>query len=108
VNTDELIAFNPGEILAAGTRSFSPEVDVSALTFNVDAFLEEAARPPLPAEARAALRARNRAAAVLFLRAAARQGITSDDPATETLLAKFRRDALREAGVDERLIRRTA
>lgn len=76
------------------------------LSFDPDAIVEAAARrPPLPAEKIAQARRRNRAAAFLALRAAARRGVTSDDPATEALLAKFRRDALREAGVDERLVR---
>ncbi|MHB8799807.1 MAG: hypothetical protein ACYDBY_15205 [Thermoanaerobaculia bacterium] len=62
---------------------------------------------PLPApEVLAAARRRNRAAAFLHLQSAARRGVTTpDDATTEALLLTFRRDALREAGIDERLVR---
>jgi hypothetical protein len=79
------------------------------LAFDVDEALRAAARVPLPpAEVLAATRRRTRAGAFLYFQAAARRGVRSDDPGTEALLAKFRRDALRAAGVDERLVRRTA
>jgi len=66
-------------------------------------------RSPLPArEVLAAARRRNRAAAFRYLEAAGRRGLRSDDPKSEALLARFRRDALREAGVDERLVRGAA
>ena len=50
-------------------------------------------------------RKRNKLAALAHLRSAARQGLRVEDPVSEALLSKFRRDALREAGVDERLVR---
>ena len=83
---------------------------IGAVTeFDVDEILREAKRRPLPApEVLAAARRRNRAAAFLFLRDAGRRGERSDDPASEELLARFRRDALRERGVDERLVRGAA
>lgn len=77
--------------------------------FDVDEVLLEAKRRPLPApEVLAAARRRNRAAAFRFLQDAGRRGVRSDDPASEELLARFRRDALRERGVDERLVRGAA
>jgi len=86
----------------------TPET-AALLGFALDEVLAEARRRPLPpAEVLAAARRRNRARAFLFLQDAARRGVRSDDPASEALLARFRRDALREAGVDERLVRRTA
>lgn len=79
------------------------------LAFDIDEVLAEARRRPLPPpEVLAAARRRNRASAFLFLRDAARRGVRSDDPATEALLARFRRDELRERGVDERLVRGAA
>lgn len=79
------------------------------LAFDVDAVLAEARRRPLPPpEVLASARRRNRAGAFLALRAAGRRGVVSDDPRTEALLARFRRDALRSAGVDERLVRGAA
>lgn len=67
--------------------------------------LDMALSPAAPPVGAATARRRNRAAAFLFLQAAARRGVTSEDPKTEALLAAFRRDALREAGVDERIVR---
>jgi hypothetical protein len=79
----------------------TPET-AALLAFDVGAL----ALGPLPApEVLAAARRRNRAAAFLHLQAAARRGVTSDDPSSEVILVRFRRDALREAGVDERLVR---
>lgn len=79
------------------------------LDFDLDEVLAEAARRPLPPlAALAAARRRNKAAAFLYLQDAGRRGVTSDDPASEALLARFRRDALRERGVDERLVRGAA
>ncbi len=79
------------------------------LDFDVDEVLRLGRGRALPpAEVLAAARRRNRARAFLFLQDAARRGVRSEDPATEALLGRFRRDALREAGVDERLVRRTA
>lgn len=76
------------------------------LAFDVDEALSKAALCPLLLCGQvAAARRRNRLSAFLFLQAVGRRGVMSDDPSTETLLAKFRRDALREAGVDERLVR---
>lgn len=86
----------------------TPET-AALLGFDVDEVLAEARRRPLPPpEVLAAARRRNKAAAFLYLQAAGRRGMRSEDPASEALLARFRRDALREAGVDERLVRRTA
>lgn len=86
----------------------TPET-TALLAFGVDEALTAARGRALPpAEVLAAARRRNRARAFLSLQDAARRGVHSDDPATEALLGRFRRDALREAGVDERLVRRTA
>ena len=86
----------------------TPETE-SLLSFDVDEVLAEARRRPLPPpEVLASARRRNKAGAFLSLQAAGRRGVVSDDPRTEALLGRFRRDALREAGVDERLVRRTA
>lgn len=79
------------------------------LTFDVDEVLQAAAQTPLPpAEVLATARRRSKVAAFLYLQAAGRRGVTSEDPASEALLAAFRRDALRERGVDERLVRGAA
>jgi hypothetical protein len=86
----------------------TPETEI-LLAFDVGAVLLEAKGRPLPPpEVLAAGRRRNRAAAFLYLQSAARRGDRSDDPATEALLAAFRRDALRARGVDERLVRGAA
>lgn len=87
----------------------TPESE-ALLALDVDRVLREANPPAMPArEVLAAARRRNRAAAFRFLQAAARRGVTTPgDAESERLLASFRRDALREAGVDERLVRRTA
>lgn len=86
----------------------TPETEVLR-EFDVDEVLREAKNRPLPApEVLAAARRRNRAAAFRFLQDAGRRGVRSDDPASEELLARFRRDALRERGVDERLVRGAA
>lgn len=86
----------------------TPETEI-VLTFNVDEVLQAATRTPLPpAEVLATARRRNKAAAFLALQAAGRRGVVSDDPKSEALLAAFRRDALRERGVDERLVRGAA
>lgn len=86
----------------------TPET-VALLAFDVDEVLTEARRRPLPPpEVLASARRRNRASAFLFLRDAARRGVRSADPTTEEILSRFRRDALRERGVDERLIRGAA
>ena len=86
----------------------TPETEI-LLALDVDAVLLEAKGRPLPAaEVLAAARRRNKASAFLHLQAAGRRGVVSEDPKTESLLARFRRDALREAGVDERLVRGAA
>ncbi|MBP7678634.1 MAG: hypothetical protein KBB14_20180 [Thermoanaerobaculia bacterium] len=86
----------------------TPETEV-LLRFDVDEVLQAAARTTLPpAEVLATARRRNKAAAFLHLQAAGRRGVRSDDPKTDALLARFRRDALRERGVDERLVRGAA
>jgi hypothetical protein len=86
----------------------TPETE-ALLGFVVDEVLASARRRPLPApEVLASARRRNKAGAFLFLQAAGRRGVVSDDPRTEALLAAFRRDALRERGVDERLVRGAA
>ena len=86
----------------------TPETEV-LLRFDVDAVLASPRRRPLPPpEVLASARRRNKASAFLYLQAAGRRGVRSEDTATEALLGRFRRDALREAGVDERLVRRTA
>ena len=86
------------------------------LAFDVDAVLAEARRRQghdhqndgRVAEVLASARRRNKASAFLYLQVAGRRGVRSDDPKTEALLARFRRDALRSAGVDERLVRGAA
>ena len=86
----------------------TPETEV-LLRFDVDAVLASPRRRPLPPpEVLASARRRNRAAAFRFLQDAGRRGVRSDDPASKELLARFRRDALRERGVDERLVRGAA
>lgn len=86
----------------------TPETE-ALLAFDLNEVLRAArGRSLQPAEVLAAARRRNRARAFLSLQEAARRGVRAEDPATEALLAKFRRDALREAGLDERLVRRTA
>ena len=86
----------------------TPETEV-LLRFDVDAVLASPRRRPLPPpEVLTAARRRNKAGAFLHLQAAGRRGVRSDDPKTEALLARFRRDALRERGVDERLVRGAA
>jgi hypothetical protein len=86
----------------------TPETE-SLVALDVDGLLRLARGRALPpAEVLAAARRRNRARAFLFLQDAARRGVRSDDPKTEALLARFRRDALRERGVDERLVRGAA
>ena len=86
----------------------TPETEV-LLRFDVDEVLASPRRRPLPPpEVLASARRRRRAGAFLYLQAAGRRGVRSDDPKTEALLARFRRDALRSAGVDERLVRGAA
>ena len=86
----------------------TPETE-ALLAFDVDAVLASARRRPLPPpEVLASARRRNKASAFLYLQVAGRRGVRSDDPKTEALLARFRRDALRERGVDERLVRGAA
>lgn len=84
---------------------WTPETE-ALLAVDVDAAITAAqARPLPPPEVLAAARKRNRVAAFRYMHDAARRGVTSDDPKSETLLEGFRRDVLREAGVDERLVR---
>jgi len=84
----------------------TPET-AALLAFDLDEALRSAVGRSLPSpSALSAARRRNRAAAFLYLRNAAARGVTSEDPKSEALIAAFRRDALREAGVDERLVRR--
>ena len=83
------------------------------LDLDIDALVDDAirraeAQPPAERERHATAYRRNRAAAFLYLQQAGRRGVTSDDPRTEELLVRFRRDALRERGVDERLVRGAA
>ena len=87
----------------------TPESE-ALLALDVDELIREARRPAMPSrEVLAAARRRNRALAYRYLQTAARRGVrTPDDSASEALLASFRRDALREAGVDERLVRGAA
>lgn len=71
--------------------------------FDVDETLRSAR--PLPEEDLRRIRKGSKIAAFLFMKTAARSGVKAEDPSSEALLARFRRDVLREAGVDERLIR---
>lgn len=76
------------------------------LAFDVDAAIREAKRRPLPPpEVLAAARRRNKLSALRYLEAAARRGETGGDEKTSELLARLRRDQLRAAGLDERLVR---
>lgn len=68
------------DLIEEAEREFSPERVVSVVT-------------------------RNRAAAAIHLRRLAREGRRSTDPYTAEVLARIRRDLLREAGVDERIVR---
>jgi hypothetical protein len=74
-----------------------------ALSFDIDEVLREVAKVPRD-EARR-LWKRNKAAAARYLKDAARRGVQGKDLGTEAVLWRFRRDVLREAGVDERLVR---
>ena len=103
-------ACRPAQVRLSGTSEPKGSTAgglAEVLAFDIDAALREAKLQPLPPpEVRAAARRRNKLAAFRFLQSAARRGVrTPDDADSDELLAQLRRDALREAGLDERLVR---